>query len=498
MFRLLLLLCAAFLPLLTLGVANLFDGEHFEELRKDTAQRFRPHNFVAFYKPGECEKRLNRLKFDFLQRSMTIPNRAHALLTKYNIDEQENKWYNFIPELMDLPGNYNVTRCPQILFVHKDCPTYLGGNKWIPACGKSAKWRRKRDGPLRNWVVDKLRYRLKVENAGQRTRIVYHNQVWGKDEAGEQTCMDWVVEPGQTVTMIVHSGDGIYVGERYDESVPGESSWDIINPEHAAKTLVLNDGEEGELPDASERDIQARASLYESRDMTTCTTFVRNHYIPLHIPQFASGTKKITTPQGLQDGLVEFLRRNEKREFIEQWADSQTQMNFAEKTTRLIYLDWEPHTRDYLANQYLKPMLANWVGGLELELTAFYGIREYQQGAWLRGHVDRIDTHVISATITLDRKFDDEYPADEKTRKEEWPLEVVNLDGSRSIVNTEPGTTILYESAKIIHGRPQIFNASYHYGAFAHFRPLNYEGGAWLDFAAKANRALNTNMRFCR
>ena len=45
--------------------------------------------------------------------------------------------------------------------------------------------------------------------------------------------------------------------------------------------------------------------------------------------------------------------------------------------------------------------MQQWSGVSPLQLTAFYGIREYSEGAWLRSHIDRIDTHVISVTIAL-------------------------------------------------------------------------------------------------
>tara|TARA_B110000977_G_scaffold146838_1_gene186154 strand:- start:680 stop:1006 length:327 start_codon:yes stop_codon:yes gene_type:complete len=80
---------------------------------------------------------------------------------------------------------------------------------------------------------------------------------------------------------------------------------------------------------------------------------------------------------------------------------SQTQMNFHENKTDMVTLDHEASLRDRLANEYLKPLCEEWSEMKPLHLTAFYGIRMYRDGAWLRGHIDRIDTHVISVTISL-------------------------------------------------------------------------------------------------
>jgi len=465
------------------GLNAVFDGEHFDELRKDTPAEFRPHSLVAFYKNGECEARLQRMKLNQLERDSTMPGRAHLLWAKYNIDEQEDAWYDFIPELMDLPMRFNITRCPEIMIMDRNCPIYY-------ECTKFRKYRRKKDGPLRNWIISKLKYRLQVENMDEVERVVRVEQKFARDQNGEQECHDLVIPPGERASLIATTGDYIS-GDDTDLKLP--EMWDVVNPEYASQTLQIG-SKDAWFPPTNDRTLQERSQLYTSRDRTTCTTYVRNHYIPLEIPAFATGTKKMKTPKGLHDGLMDFFHRHKNREpFIEQWADSQTQMNFIETTTRLVYLDWEPRTRDYLANTYLKPLLQEWAG-VELELTAFYGIREYKHGAWLRGHVDRIDTHVISATITLSRTENGE----SEDGATSWPLEIVKLDGSRGKVYTEPGTTILYESAKVIHGRPQIYNGTFHYGAFCHFRPVNWDGKDWLDFAGRANRALNTNMRRCR
>jgi len=42
-----------------------------------------------------------------------------------------------------------------------------------------------------------------------------------------------------------------------------------------------------------------------------------------------------------------------------------------------VDLDMEGSGRDYIANTVIKPMVEKWSGVSPLELTAFYGIREY-------------------------------------------------------------------------------------------------------------------------
>merc|ERR1719229_1934601 len=81
---------------------------------------------------------------------------------------------------------------------------------------------------------------------------------------------------------------------------------------------------------------------------------------------------------------------------------------------------------------------------------------------------------------------------------EDWPLEVTMQDGTRTSVTTEPGSIVLYESAKIVHGRPKIYNGTYYYACFAHYRPRNWGGGKWTDYANTANQVIQKNMALCR
>ena len=97
-------------------------------------------------------------------------------------------------------------------------------------------------------------------------------------------------------------------------------------------------------------------------------------------------------------------------------------------------------------------------------LLLFLG--EYYDGNWLKNHIDRIDVLVISATQSLGHLIcnttDGGYcnhhdPIDWVQGWPEgvtWPLEGVDWHGNNVRYEHKPGTMILYESAKFIHGRP--------------------------------------------
>ena len=131
----------------------------------------------------------------------------------------------------------------------------------------------------------------------------------------------------------------------------------------------------------------------------------------------------------------------------------------------MISLDHNWQERDRIANDVIRPILQEWSGESSLELTAFYGIREYEAGAVLRNHVDRIDTHVYSAILQIGQTG----------IEQDWPLEVIGFDGKRYLVTLKPGEMVLYEGAKLIHGRPYPLNGTLFSNAFVHFKAANYQ-----------------------
>ena len=110
----------------------------------------------------------------------------------------------------------------------------------------------------------------------------------------------------------------------------------------------------------------------------------------------------------------------------------------------------------------MKPVLEAWAGVPLVPSTA-YGLRLYQPGNTLTMHTDRIETHVISAIVHVDRDVD-----------EPWPIVIEGFDGRSVEVDIQPGQTLLYESAKCIHGRPRPMKGRWYTSLFIHFKPKDW------------------------
>lgn len=111
----------------------------------------------------------------------------------------------------------------------------------------------------------------------------------------------------------------------------------------------------------------------------------------------------------------------------------------------------------------LKPLLEAW-SGVPLLSSNAYGLRLYGQGNTLTMHTDRIETHVVSCIVHVDRDVDEPYP-----------IAIEGFDGKTVEVDIQPGEILFYESAKCIHGRPRPLNGRWYTSLFVHYRPVGWK-----------------------
>lgn len=113
-----------------------------------------------------------------------------------------------------------------------------------------------------------------------------------------------------------------------------------------------------------------------------------------------------------------------------------------------------------------------WWTQRRLKHTSTFGIRVYHRDAMLINHVDRADTHLASAVLQVGQESD-----------EGWPLEVMLDDGTTLEVYLQPGEMVLYEGARLFHGRPMRFNGDKFANVFTHFSPTYWTGVGkpWTD-----------------
>ena len=108
----------------------------------------------------------------------------------------------------------------------------------------------------------------------------------------------------------------------------------------------------------------------------------------------------------------------------------------------------------------IRPIIESWSGFENLSFAACYGIREYQRGAVLKAHRDREGSHILSAILNIAQEVE-----------EDWPLQIDDHSGCRRQVVLAPGEMVLYESARLLHGRETKLNGNTYANIFVHFQP---------------------------
>lgn len=385
-------------------VIDLVNGEHFDDVLRDTPDEMRPGGIVVFFGSSTCQKEYDDLQLG-AKASTVLPHRSRLFIGRYDMDAAPKRaWYKFTPE-RDLAKRFGVTACPQLIYFPHTCD---GNTEWC--------------------VKDEGSY-------GPGTRVLgcdnFKESCTGlKTWDGKGEYVDWVKQ------------------QVASEAEPRVNSlW---------KTYHFQD------------------KFLESRDSMTSTTHFRNMFVAKAVPPFTpNGFKVVDIPEGLLKAITDFYYENLNERKIEEWDLTDTQNSFHDTIMHQINWDLNPR-RDELAIQYIKPILEEWSGVEGLELTAFYGIREYGTDHFLRRHIDRTKTHVISATLTIAKlPHRDTNQTQKDLDLNAWPLDVIDFHGNAVQYDHPPGKMVLYESAKVPHGRSRKnpFKGGIHVGLFCHFAP---------------------------
>lgn len=179
------------------------------------------------------------------------------------------------------------------------------------------------------------------------------------------------------------------------------------------------------------------------------------------------GYALISFPKNIKSELTNFWKNNQQHKIPE---DIPKDFIWGSKNSGPIIsniLELETHNKQLYEKIILtcKNLCEKWTNNYDLRFTTLYGIREYKRGAILKMHVDAINTHVISVIIHIDNKVDKNWPLvifDPNTKKEKKIYLDNNID------------CVLYESGRIIHGRPNELIGDSYANLFAHFSTSDF------------------------
>jgi prolyl 4-hydroxylase len=196
------------------------------------------------------------------------------------------------------------------------------------------------------------------------------------------------------------------------------------------------------------------------RDRGTLKTFHKSP-IPNKIPNFTQlGFKLATLSPSLFKKLLEEYTTNQESAIKENVDD----IYYGSKTnTDITDLVQVSDVMKQELNTEIKTMLETWVG-MELKLSAIYGIRVYKDNSILKLHTDTYTTHIISVIINISQSV-----------RKEWPLILYDNYGKEHKIYIKPGQVCMYESAKCWHGRPIPFEGDEFANIFLHYKPATWD-----------------------
>lgn len=180
-----------------------------------------------------------------------------------------------------------------------------------------------------------------------------------------------------------------------------------------------------------------------------------------------NGYVKRKCPENLFNKLQTYYLEN-KDNFIKEFKDVgvRTVVNMDERNANFIRMRYEDR---HALSVAVKPYLEEFCN-CELSMRSVYGIRIYGRGNILHMHTDEPSTHVISVILQVHQELDE---------GQDWPLQVRDFIKGYVNISMVPGDMVIYESAKLIHGRPTLLRGKSYANIFLHFQPKS----AWnVDF----------------
>ena len=415
----------------------MYTGRHFDDYV--TATQVGPPDVIRpalliLYSPA-CENNIW-----FLKEKM-LPPEKYFVLAKHDYETfPKHIWYK-LDKRDNLSQRYKPRNCPEFLFFKKGSSTL-----------SPERHDQKIDKSVLAWIWERLRVYFVVTNNRKEDIAVYFDQI-----AEHEKQATIFVRPGETKSVHAHISDLIYI------TIGIQTLYVSVIEADFPRYLAITEETkfEGDLVTWLKETKRSIASQSNDRlDWRRSITglYLLNFKQPVVLPRFTTrGYKKGIIPKGLYQDIMDFYKSNIKNRQAEK-HDVEPAINDKEVKCSMVYLSDEMIKQ---ISESMLPLMEEW-SNCSLIQTRLYGIREYYTGNILRNHVDRVNTHIVSVILQVDKQLGGQ---------PDWPLEVIDMNGKIQQVYLNPGEMLFYESATLIHGRPSPFKGNLFANAFLHYRP---------------------------
>jgi len=182
------------------------------------------------------------------------------------------------------------------------------------------------------------------------------------------------------------------------------------------------------------------------------------------------GFAKGKLPKDVFANMAAFYYNNRHEAVNEEWEGKGVFVNWWETDVKFIAIPWDTKKKWQLR---LMELVSAWAG-VPVEETSMYGLRQYETGARLLSHVDRLPTHAVSLIVNIAQE----------NLANPWPVEVFDHGDRLHEVTMDAGEIVYYESAKNLHSRNRPLTCKKggcrFINLFTHYRPVN-DGSNWYN-----------------
>ena len=133
-----------------------------------------------------------------------------------------------------------------------------------------------------------------------------------------------------------------------------------------------------------------------------------------------------------------------------------------------------------LCDQHSLEVASNWLSMEDLVVTGVYGVREYHRGATIDWHTDPIETQPFTAVLHVSHsEFDAMTDFEECTDNAHvWAFEMAIFREDlfsgyeAEAIHLRENEAIIFESAKVAHGRTSALPRKWYGNVFVHIAPI--------------------------
>ena len=175
-----------------------------------------------------------------------------------------------------------------------------------------------------------------------------------------------------------------------------------------------------------------------------------------HLPALTTrGFLKTRAPESLQRKLLSHYRSHRKQTRTDQPDETATGQDGAERPPSEVIMLTETLKRE--TSLSLQPLIEAWIGHFAVPISAS-DIRRYLDSTVIEPHRERDERHRASVLMNISQKA-----------KRPWPLLIEDHAYRRHEITLAPGEVLLYEGAKLLHGRPGRYRGEHFADLVVHY-----------------------------